>query len=230
MGRGLICGSTEEEAQMPIRLKCEKCGKALRAADGAAGKRVRCPGCGTVLTVPTPPANPPFAEAVALEESAPAPAPASVQKPSPQATAAAAPVGKKKKTGLIIALVAAVIVVGLIVAGKGVLLAALISLGLVVLCIVGVWKLFVKAGQPGWAALIPIYNTYVMLKVAGKPGWWLILFFIPAVGFVIAILVALAIAAAFGKGAGFAVGLILLPIVFYPILGFGSAQYKGAQN
>jgi hypothetical protein len=102
---------------------------------------------------------------------------------------------------------------------------AIISLAIVVFLIISFWKVFSKAGQPGWAIFIPIYNAYVMCKVAGKPGWWVILMFIPIVNFVIAILVALGVAQQFGKGAGFAIGLILLPFIFYPILAFGDATY-----
>jgi uncharacterized membrane protein YoaK (UPF0700 family) len=87
------------------------------------------------------------------------------------------------------------------------------------------WKLFVKAGEPGWASIIPIYNAIVMLKIAGKPLWWFLLYLIPIVNIVIAIIVTVALAKNFGKDVGFAVGLILLPIIFYPILAFGSAQY-----
>jgi hypothetical protein len=108
------------------------------------------------------------------------------------------------------------------------LLFVVIWLSLAILMIAAIWKVFVKAGQPGWAALIPIYNLYVLLKVAGKPGWWLILMLIPLVNIVIGILALVAVAERFGKGGGFAVGLLLLPIVFYPILGFGSAQYSPA--
>jgi hypothetical protein len=104
----------------------------------------------------------------------------------------------------------------------------IIQLAVIVLMIAALWKVFSKAGQPGWAAIIPIYNVYVLLKIAGKPGWWLILFFIPIVNLVIAIITTVAVAGAFGKGVGFAIGMILLPIIFYPILGFGSAQYQGA--
>lgn len=89
------------------------------------------------------------------------------------------------------------------------------------------WKIFTKAGQPGWASLIPIYNWYVLLKVSGKPGWWLILYFIPLVSFIMWILTCLAVAEKFGKGAGFGVGLAFLSIIFFPILGFGGAQYQG---
>lgn len=92
--------------------------------------------------------------------------------------------------------------------------------------IVVMWKIFAKAGEPGWASLIPIYNTCVWLKIAGKPMWWIILLIIPIVNLVIAILAVVGLANKFGKGGGFAVGLILLPIIFYPILAFGSAEYQ----
>ena len=100
-------------------------------------------------------------------------------------------------------------------------------LAFVAVILVAMWKVFTKAGQPGWGCLIPIYNMYLMIKIAGKPGWWLLLLFLPLVNFVINIIVLVEIAKRFGKGGGFAVGLILLPIVFFPILAFGSAQYAG---
>jgi hypothetical protein len=100
-----------------------------------------------------------------------------------------------------------------------------IELALVVVIVAGMWKVFTKAGQPGWGAIIPILNVYLLCKIAGRPGWWLILFFIPIVSIVVAILVCLDIARNFGKGAGFGVGLALLGFIFFPILGFGSAQY-----
>jgi hypothetical protein len=110
--------------------------------------------------------------------------------------------------------------------GGGIVL--LIQLAVLILVVASVWKIFAKAGQPGWAAIVPIYNLYVLLKVAGKPGWWLILFFIPIVNLVMAIITYVALAQSFGKGAGFAVGIFFLPIIFLPILGFGSAQYVGS--
>ena len=96
-----------------------------------------------------------------------------------------------------------------------------------VLMIAAMWKVFSKAGQPGWAAIIPIYNIYVMCKIAGRPGWWLLLFLIPLVNFIIIIIICIDIAKNFGKGAGFGLGLAFLGIIFWPILGFGSAQYQG---
>jgi len=107
-------------------------------------------------------------------------------------------------------------------------LGMIIPLAIFVFIIVSMWKVFSKAGQPGWAILIPIYNFYVLCKVAAKPGWWVILMFIPVVNFVIGILVALGVAQQFGKGAGFGVGLIFLPFIFYPILAFGNATYGSA--
>jgi hypothetical protein len=89
------------------------------------------------------------------------------------------------------------------------------------------WKVFEKAGQPGWASIIPIYNCYILLKIASKPGWWLILMFIPLVNLVIAFITYLGIAENFGKSTGFAVGLFFLPFIFFPILAFGDAQYSG---
>jgi Family of unknown function (DUF5684) len=100
-------------------------------------------------------------------------------------------------------------------------------LAVTILMIAACWKIFTKAGQPGWAAIIPIYNWYILCKIVGRPGWWVILFFIPFINFIIGIIVCIDLAKSFGKGVGFAIGLILLGVIFFPILGFGSAQYQG---
>ena len=86
----------------------------------------------------------------------------------------------------------------------------LIQIVIAVFFIVVLWKFFVKAGQPGWASIVPIYNYYILLKIASKPGWWLILLFVPLVNIVIIFLVCLSVAENFGKGTGFAVGLFFL--------------------
>ena len=99
-------------------------------------------------------------------------------------------------------------------------------LAVMILVIAGMWKTFVKAGKPGWACLIPIYNMIVLLEIAGKELWWIVLLLIPVVNIVVAILVAIAVAERFGKGAGFGLGLTFLPMIFYPILGFGDARYQ----
>lgn len=106
------------------------------------------------------------------------------------------------------------------------LVAVVVYLAIMVVVIAGIWKTFAKAGKPGWACIIPIYNVIVLLEIAGKPLWWLLLLFIPFVNFVIIILVMLDLAKAFGKGAGFGLGLAFLPFIFYPLLGFGDARYR----
>jgi hypothetical protein len=111
--------------------------------------------------------------------------------------------------------------------GAGAMIFLLVELAFVVLMIAGMWKVFTKAGKPGWASIIPIYNLIVLLQIAGRPIWWIILYLIPIVNIVIAILVTVDVAKRFGKGAGFAVGMVFLPFIFYPILGFGDAQYQG---
>ena len=102
---------------------------------------------------------------------------------------------------------------------------SIIYLAVVVFEIYCFWKLFVKAGKPGWAGIIPIYNLYVMLGLIGKPTWWLILFFIPIVNLVFSIITYIAFAERFGKGAGFGVGLTFLSFIFMPILAFGDATF-----
>lgn len=108
------------------------------------------------------------------------------------------------------------------------LLIGLVYFALIVLLLVGMWRVFEKAGHPGWAAIIPIYNSYILCKIAGKPGWWVLLMLIPLVNFVILLLISLEVSRNFGKTSGFAIGLWLLPIVFYPILGFSDARYVAA--
>lgn len=88
------------------------------------------------------------------------------------------------------------------------------------------WGLFEKAGEPGWASLVPFYNLWILVKISGKEGFWFILFLVPCLNIVALIVISLAIAERFGKEPIYALGLIVLPIVFFPILGFGSAQYQ----
>jgi hypothetical protein len=114
-------------------------------------------------------------------------------------------------------------IVGLIFGVGGMLVGLLLA----VLMIASMWKVFSKAGQPGWASLIPIYNLVVLLKVVDKPLWWLILFVVPCANIIGWVLVSLALAEKFGKSAGFGIGLALLGVIFMPILAFGSAEYQG---
>jgi hypothetical protein len=122
-----------------------------------------------------------------------------------------------------------------------------IELAIIVVVIIGAWKMYEKAGQPGWACIIPIYNTIVLLKIVGKPWWWILLMFIfPVVGYILffstlsftPLLLVYAsliwviwtlnmLSHSFGQGVGFTVGLVLLAFIFVPILGFGDAKYLG---
>jgi hypothetical protein len=102
----------------------------------------------------------------------------------------------------------------------------LIWIALLAVVIAGMWKVFVKAGQPGWAAIIPFYNLYVLTTIAGREILWFILLLIPLVNIIACIMLSLDIARKFGQSTGFGIGLAFLPFIFYPILGFGSAQYN----
>ncbi len=106
----------------------------------------------------------------------------------------------------------------------------IVILVLLALNIVGMWKVFTKAGQPGWASIVPIYNMVVLLTIVKKPIWWIVLFFIPLVNIIMSIIVMHELSKAFGKGIGFTVGLLFLPFIFYPILGLGKATYMGAPS
>ena len=101
-----------------------------------------------------------------------------------------------------------------------------VELVIALLVIIGMWKMFAKAGKPGWAAIVPVYNFIVMLQIAGKPVWWIILMFVPIANLIIAILTMAGISKAFGRGVGTTIGLILLGPIFVMILGFGSAEYQ----
>jgi hypothetical protein len=114
---------------------------------------------------------------------------------------------------------------GLMAVGAGVLV---VYFGILILIIASMWKIFSKAGKPGWAAIIPIYNLFVLLEIVGKPAWWFILMLIPLVNLVFAIIVIHRLSLSFGQGAGTTILLLLLPFIGYPMLAFGSATYVGA--
>ena len=96
----------------------------------------------------------------------------------------------------------------------------LMQLAILVISTVAIWKVFSRAGKPGWAALIPIYNFYVILKIGNQPGWWVILLFVPLVNIVIVTMALISLAQRFGRGAGFGLGLTFLPFLFFPLLAF----------
>ena len=102
---------------------------------------------------------------------------------------------------------------------------AIIYLAFIVFVIASEWKTFEKAGEPGWACIIPFYNIYIMAKIGGVKNWWLI--FIPIANIYIIFVILIALAKSFGKDTGFGLGLLFLGFIFFPILGFGDAQYIG---
>ena len=113
---------------------------------------------------------------------------------------------------------------GMAAMGTGILIFYLVIL---VLMIASMWKIFTKAGKPGWAAIIPIYNFIVLLEIVGKPIWWILLLIIPFVNFIILIIITHRLSISFGQGVGTTILLIILPFIGYPMLGFGSASYSG---
>lgn len=112
----------------------------------------------------------------------------------------------------------------------------LVSVVIGIVTLIGMWKAFDKAGQPGWAVLVPIYNIIVLLRVAGLPWYWVFAPFvviIPILGWIAYIVwivwVHHRISTRFGQGVGFTIGLTLLGPIFWLILGFGSSKYVGEQ-
>jgi len=101
------------------------------------------------------------------------------------------------------------------------------SLAFAIIEIIAVWKVFEKAGRPGWESLIPIYSTYILFKIGGKPGTWLFFIFLGPFFMIWAIWGINMVSKSFGKDEGFTLGLIFLGFIFWPILGFGDAKYIG---
>ncbi|MFH1464254.1 MAG: DUF5684 domain-containing protein [Pseudomonadota bacterium] len=116
----------------------------------------------------------------------------------------------------------------LMAAGMGIfgLIMALIGMVVGLVVLIGMWKMYAKAGKPGWACIVPIYNLIVLLDIIGKPVWWIVLYFIPVVNAFVSLFVIFSLAGVFGKGAGFGIGLVLFPAIFIPVLGFGGARYQ----
>jgi hypothetical protein len=95
------------------------------------------------------------------------------------------------------------------------------------LVIIPLWKIYQKCGKPGWAAIIPVYSTWVLFEITGFPAWWALLSIIPFVSIfpaIVSLVATVRLAKIFGKGTGFGIGMIFLPFIFLPILGYGDAQ------
>lgn len=112
--------------------------------------------------------------------------------------------------------------------GSGIgVVGSLLYLVVIVFYIYCLWRIFVKAGKPGWAAIIPIYNILVELEIVGRPWYWLLLMFIPVVDIVLGIILIFRMAKVFGHSTGFGFGLLFLSFIFFPILAFDSSKYLG---
>ena len=96
----------------------------------------------------------------------------------------------------------------------------------VVVPVAAMWGLFEKAGQSGWWALVPYYNIVLLFRICKRSGWWVVLFLLPLASIVGWLILCMSVANAYGKGAGFAIGLFVLPWIFFPIAGFGDATYQ----
>ena len=104
------------------------------------------------------------------------------------------------------------------------------TLALTVLIFAGFWKTFEKAGEPGWASIIPIYNLYVLVRISGNAWWWFVLFFIPVINLVATLKISIDVAKKFNRGILFGLGLTFLSFIFAPLLGFGDYQYQDATH
>jgi hypothetical protein len=96
---------------------------------------------------------------------------------------------------------------------------------LAIIAIVSMWKIFTKAGKPGWASIIPVYNAIVLLQIVGYSGWTLLLFFVPIVNIIFSIMVYHRLSQSFGHGVGFTLGLLFLNPIFFMLLAFGKSTY-----
>ena len=105
----------------------------------------------------------------------------------------------------------------------------ILCLAICIVSIIGMWKMFVKAGKPGWASIIPFYNMYCMFEMGWGNGWMFLLTLIPCVGYIFQIILCFKLATAFDRGVGTGFGLLFLSPIFYMILGFGEADFVGPQ-
>ena len=110
-----------------------------------------------------------------------------------------------------------------------IVIAILFYIAFIVFFVMTGWKIFEKAGQPGWACLVPIYSTLVMLKIIGKPWWWIFLLGFPLIinNIIFGIWATNLLSKSYGKDEGYTVGLLLVGFIFYPMLAFGDAKYLG---
>jgi hypothetical protein len=107
-----------------------------------------------------------------------------------------------------------------------VLVVVLVQLVVFIVELAAFWRIFTKAGERGWAAIVPVYNLIVLQRVVGRPAWWVFLWFVPGASAVVAVIVLVELAEVFGRSGWFSVGLIALTPIFAPILGLGRSRYN----
>jgi hypothetical protein len=107
--------------------------------------------------------------------------------------------------------------------------ATIVEIVVALLGIVGLWRMFAKAGRPGWGAIIPIFNLYLFVRTAGRPGWWIVLYIVPLVNIVVHAIVCMDVARSFGRSRAFGIiALWLLSVIGFVILGFGESRYSAS--
>lgn len=157
-------------------------------------------------------AGKPAAEPAALQQQPPRQEPPQVQQPQPQVQPLPRPVVVPPPPSE--------------PPGEFPLLPLVVVVGILLLLVASFWRVFEKAGVAGWKSLVPIYNIYLLTVIAGKPGWWFLLLFVPLVGVIIQLLISISLAERFGKGALYGLGLFFFGFITFPLLAFGDAEYQ----
>ena len=116
---------------------------------------------------------------------------------------------------------------GLAGLGTGTLI---LYLAITVLMIVALWKIYTKAGKPGWASIIPIYNLIVLLEIDGLEWWYILLLLVPFANIYAVFKIYIELAHKFGKSTGFGVLMVFFSLICLPILAFGDAKYQGGEK
>ena len=113
--------------------------------------------------------------------------------------------------------------------GAPLVILMIISLLLSILLIVSMWKIYKKAGKPGWAAIVPVYNIIVLLEIAELPLWYIALFLVPFANIYAMFKIYIELAHKFGKSTGFGVASVFFSVICFPILAFNkNIVYKNA--
>ncbi|MHC4557521.1 MAG: DUF5684 domain-containing protein [Planctomycetota bacterium] len=229
-----------------VSFQCPMCDEDMQAPESSRGKLLQCPNCGSYAEVP---GEEDHSKEHAAQPQEQEPAPEPTEQPPAQMSQLSQPgsfaetsAGESLfKNRLLIIIIGAACIVGLLVVSIAAKFAPGILLAVLAFClvqIVSLWIVFEKAGQHGWAVLVPFYSAWVWAEVGDKPGWWGLLvafsgsipgvvpyvglYLGPLIGFALSLVISIGIAKTFERGAAFGIGLSFVPFVFYPILAFAS--------